>query len=48
MLSLSDSYVDGSKGSSFRRKHQDSSGHQDSAQSIPSTPDRYCNEPEVN
>ncbi|XP_075878957.1 unconventional myosin-IXb isoform X3 [Nelusetta ayraudi] len=40
MLSLSDSYVDGSKGSSFRRKHQDSSGHQDSAQSIPSTPDR--------
>ncbi|XP_049910238.1 unconventional myosin-IXb isoform X3 [Epinephelus moara] len=40
MMSPSDSYADGSKGSSFRRKHQDSSGHQDSAHSIPSTPDR--------
>lgn len=34
-----ESYGDGSKGSSFRRKHQDTS---DSAHSIPSTPDRYC------
>ncbi|XP_028258695.1 unconventional myosin-IXb isoform X3 [Parambassis ranga] len=38
--SPSDGHGDGSKGSSFRRKHQESSGHQESAHSIPSTPDR--------
>ncbi|XP_040039727.2 unconventional myosin-IXb isoform X4 [Gasterosteus aculeatus] len=38
MISPSD--VDGSKGSSIRRKHQDGSGHQDSAHFIPSTPDK--------
>lgn len=31
-----------SEGSSFRRKNQEGSGHEDSTQSIPSTPDRYC------
>uniref|UniRef100_UPI0037E7631F unconventional myosin-IXb isoform X3 n=1 Tax=Semicossyphus pulcher TaxID=241346 RepID=UPI0037E7631F len=40
LISPSDSHSDGSKGSSFRRRHTDSSGHQDSAHSIPSTPDR--------
>ncbi|XP_068568919.1 unconventional myosin-IXb isoform X4 [Cebidichthys violaceus] len=40
MISPSDGHADGSKGSSIRRKHQDGSGHQDSAHSIPSTPDR--------
>ncbi|XP_037627252.1 unconventional myosin-IXb isoform X3 [Sebastes umbrosus] len=40
MNSPSESHADGSKGSSIRRKHQDGSGHQDSAPSIPSTPDR--------
>ncbi|XP_034385919.1 unconventional myosin-IXb isoform X2 [Cyclopterus lumpus] len=40
MISPSDGHADGSKGSSMRRKHQDGSGHQDSAPSIPSTPDR--------
>ncbi|XP_039666987.1 unconventional myosin-IXb isoform X2 [Perca fluviatilis] len=39
MISLSESH-DGSKGSSIRRKPQGGSGHQDSAHSIPSTPDR--------
>ncbi|XP_070687776.1 unconventional myosin-IXb isoform X2 [Pempheris klunzingeri] len=37
MISPSDSHGDGSKGSSFRRKHQDGI---DSAPPIPSTPDR--------
>uniref|UniRef100_A0A3Q1FZV7 Myosin IXB n=1 Tax=Acanthochromis polyacanthus TaxID=80966 RepID=A0A3Q1FZV7_9TELE len=32
IISPSDGHSDGSKGSSFRRKHQDGSGHQDSAQ----------------
>ncbi|XP_044055837.1 unconventional myosin-IXb isoform X2 [Siniperca chuatsi] len=40
MISPSESHGDGSKGSSIRRKHQDGSCHQDSAHSIPSTPDR--------
>ncbi|KAM9357790.1 unconventional myosin-IXb [Symphorus nematophorus] len=40
LLSPSESCADGSKGSSFRRKHQDGSGHQDSLHNIPSTPDR--------
>ncbi|XP_034736917.1 unconventional myosin-IXb isoform X3 [Etheostoma cragini] len=40
MISSSESHADGSKGSSIRRKHQGGSGHQDSAHSIPSTPDR--------
>ncbi|XP_075944090.1 unconventional myosin-IXb isoform X1 [Anarhichas minor] len=40
MISPSDGHADGSKGSSIRRKHQEGSGHQDSALSIPSTPDR--------
>ncbi|XP_054873437.1 unconventional myosin-IXb isoform X3 [Amphiprion ocellaris] len=40
IISPSDGHGDGSKGSSFRRKHQDGSGHQDSAHSIPSTPDK--------
>lgn len=39
--SPSESLSEGSKGSSFRRKNQEGSGHQDSIQSIPSTPDRY-------
>ncbi|XP_059196824.1 si:zfos-588f8.1 isoform X3 [Centropristis striata] len=39
LFSPSESQADGSKGSSFRRKHQDGSGHQESP-SIPSTPDR--------
>ncbi|KAM3619266.1 uncharacterized protein V6R79_005358 [Siganus canaliculatus] len=38
LISPSDSFSDGSKGGSFRRKHHDS--HQDPAHSIPSTPDR--------
>ncbi|XP_074523656.1 unconventional myosin-IXb isoform X3 [Halichoeres trimaculatus] len=38
LISPAESLSDGSKGSSFRRKHQDS--HQDPAPSIPSTPDR--------
>lgn len=42
IMSITESHGDGSKGSSIRRKHQDGSGHQDSAQSIPSTPDRCC------
>ncbi|XP_034563994.1 unconventional myosin-IXb isoform X3 [Notolabrus celidotus] len=40
LISPSESHSDGSKGSSFRRKHQEGSGHQDPAHSIPSTPDR--------
>ncbi|XP_076582057.1 unconventional myosin-IXb isoform X5 [Chaetodon auriga] len=40
VISPSESYGDGSKGSSIRRKHQDGSAHPDSAHSIPSTPDR--------
>ncbi|XP_047444263.1 unconventional myosin-IXb isoform X4 [Mugil cephalus] len=40
MLSSSDSHGDGSKGSSLRRRQQEASGHQDSAHSIASTPDR--------
>ncbi|XP_068447270.1 unconventional myosin-IXb isoform X3 [Clinocottus analis] len=40
MISPSECHADGSKGSSIRRKHQDGSGHQDPAPSIPSTPDR--------
>ncbi|CAJ1060581.1 unconventional myosin-IXb isoform X1 [Xyrichtys novacula] len=40
LISPSECHSDGSKGSSFRRKHQDSSGHQDAAHPIPSTPDR--------
>ncbi|XP_041790739.1 unconventional myosin-IXb isoform X3 [Chelmon rostratus] len=40
VISPSESHGDSSKGSSFRRKHQDGSAHQDSAHSIPSTPDR--------
>ncbi|XP_038571796.1 unconventional myosin-IXb isoform X3 [Micropterus salmoides] len=39
MISLSESHGDGTKANSFRKKH-DGSGHQDSAHSIPSTPDR--------
>ncbi|XP_041647067.1 unconventional myosin-IXb isoform X3 [Cheilinus undulatus] len=39
LISPSDSHSDSSKGGSFRRKHQDVSA-QDSAHSIPSTPDR--------
>lgn len=38
LISPSESLTDGSKGSSFRRKHQDSS---DSTHSFPSTPDKY-------
>ncbi|XP_011613163.2 unconventional myosin-IXb isoform X2 [Takifugu rubripes] len=38
--SPSDSLSESSKGGSFRRKHQEGSAHQDSTQSIPSTPDR--------
>ncbi|XP_069006624.1 unconventional myosin-IXb isoform X3 [Embiotoca jacksoni] len=38
IISPSESHDDGSKGSSIRRRHQE--GHQDSAHSIPSTPDR--------
>lgn len=41
LISPSES-IDGSKGSSMRRKHQDSFGSQDSAAALPSTPDRYC------
>ncbi|XP_060934387.1 si:zfos-588f8.1 [Limanda limanda] len=37
---ISPSDSDGSRGSSIRRKQQDASGYQDSAHSIPSTPDR--------
>ncbi|XP_078141604.1 unconventional myosin-IXb isoform X7 [Centroberyx gerrardi] len=40
MLSPAESHPDGSKGSSIRRKHQDGSGHQDSAHTVPSTPER--------
>lgn len=40
--SPSESLSEGSKGGSLRRKNQEGSGHQDSTQSIPSTPDRYC------
>ncbi|GLD50149.1 unconventional myosin-IXb isoform X1, partial [Lates japonicus] len=40
LISPSDSHGDGSKGSSFRRRQQEGSGHPDSAHSIPSTPDR--------
>nr|XP_046246548.1 unconventional myosin-IXb isoform X3 [Scatophagus argus] len=36
-ISPSEGHGEGSKGSSIRRKHQD--GHQDSTQSVPSTPD---------
>uniref|UniRef100_A0A3Q3X5D9 Uncharacterized protein n=1 Tax=Mola mola TaxID=94237 RepID=A0A3Q3X5D9_MOLML len=36
LSSSSESQADGSKGSSLRRRHQDGSGSQDSAQSIPS------------
>ncbi|XP_050933073.1 unconventional myosin-IXb isoform X3 [Lates calcarifer] len=39
-ISPSDSHGDGSKGSSFRRRQQEGSGHPDSAHSMPSTPDR--------
>ncbi|XP_027145748.1 unconventional myosin-IXb isoform X3 [Larimichthys crocea] len=39
LISPSES-TDGSKGSSMRRKHQDSFGSQDSAAALPSTPDR--------
>lgn len=38
-LNYPDSHAEGSMGGSFRRRHHDS-GHQDSSQAIPSTPDR--------
>ncbi|XP_008289116.1 unconventional myosin-IXb isoform X2 [Stegastes partitus] len=40
ILSPSESHGDGSKSSSFRRRHQEGSGHQDSGHSVPSTPDK--------
>ncbi|XP_076008922.1 unconventional myosin-IXb isoform X3 [Genypterus blacodes] len=40
MLSPSESHLDGSKGGSFRRKHSDSTSHQDSTHAVPSTPER--------
>ncbi|XP_078802561.1 unconventional myosin-IXb isoform X8 [Oryzias latipes] len=40
VLSSSESYADGSRGSSFRRKSHESSASQDSAHSFPVTPDR--------
>ncbi|XP_068174654.1 unconventional myosin-IXb isoform X3 [Antennarius striatus] len=39
-VSPSDSHGEGSRGSFSRRRHQEGSSQQDSAQSIPSTPDR--------
>uniref|UniRef100_A0A667XTQ0 Myosin IXB n=1 Tax=Myripristis murdjan TaxID=586833 RepID=A0A667XTQ0_9TELE len=40
ILSPMESHPDVSKGSSFRRKHQDSSGHQDFGHTVPSTPEK--------
>ncbi|XP_040895558.1 unconventional myosin-IXb isoform X2 [Toxotes jaculatrix] len=40
LISPSEGHGDGSKGSSIRRKQHGGSGHQDSAHSMPSTPDR--------
>ncbi|XP_061594284.1 si:zfos-588f8.1 isoform X3 [Cololabis saira] len=40
IISSSESNGDGSKGSSFKRRNQEGSGHQEGSQHIPSTPDR--------
>ncbi|KAM9761669.1 LOW QUALITY PROTEIN: unconventional myosin-IXb [Menidia menidia] len=40
IISSSDHHGEGSKGSSFRKRHQEGSGQPDSSHSIPSTPDR--------
>lgn len=40
-LSPTDSSADVSKGGSVRKRQQEAAGHQDSAHSVASTPDRY-------